>query len=163
MIAMVKSHENRDDDRFPNRKSPRLKDFDYATPNSYFITVCTFDKKCIFWRDGVLNEFGTMVFQGIMEIPKHFPNNPVEKFVVMPNHLHMILTVEPGGASVSTVVGALKSHVTKQIHEICPEIKVWQASFHDHGIRGQKDYDRIWEYIENNPLRWNEDCFYTES
>ena len=150
-------------DRFPNRKNPRLKNYDYATPNSYFITVCTCEKKCIFWDDGALNKFGTIVFHGIMDIPKHFPNNSVDKFVVMPNHLHMLLTVHPGGASVSTVVGSLKAHVSRQIHGICPEMKVWQPSFHDHGIRGQWDFDRIWEYIENNPFRWKEDCFYTES
>ena len=50
--------------------------------------------------------------------------------------------------------------VTRQIHEINPGMDVWQRSFHDHVIRNQKQYEKIWEYIENNPLKWDEDCFY---
>ena len=40
--------------------------------------------------------------------------------------------------------------------------KVWQRSFHDHVIRGEQDYLKIWEYIENNPKQWELDCFYVK-
>jgi hypothetical protein len=40
--------------------------------------------------------------------------------------------------------------------------KIWQRSFHDHIIRGDEDYLKIWNYIDTNPLKWELDCFYTK-
>ncbi len=57
--------------------------------------------------------------------------------------------------TVSRVVQQLKGVVTKQIGHC-----IWQKLFHDHVIRNEKDYSKIWEYIDNNPARWQEDCFY---
>ena len=37
---------------------------------------------------------------------------------------------------------------------------IWQKSFHDHVIRSEEDYRTIWEYIDTNPYRWQEDCFW---
>ena len=59
--------------------------------------------------------------------------------------------------TISTVIQQLKGVVTKQIGH-----PVWQKLFHDHVIRGEMDYLKIWEYIDNNPTRWEEDCFYIE-
>lgn len=47
--------------------------------------------------------------------------------------------------------------VTKEIGK-----SIWQRSYHDHIIRGEKDYQKIWEYIETNPLKWELDCFYSD-
>jgi len=49
----------------------------------------------------------------------------------------------------------MKGYVTKQIGH-----PVWQKLFHDHIIRNEKDYQKIWEYIDTNPFKWEEDCFY---
>jgi len=95
------------------------------------------------------------------EIGMHFPCVTVEKSVIIPNHVHAIISLTEG-VNLSAVVGSLKSAVTKQVHEIRPGEKVWQASFHDHIIRNEQDYLKIWEYIDTNPLKWKEDCFYTE-
>ena len=54
----------------------------------------------------------------------------------------------------------MKMNISKEIHKINPDEKLWQRSFHDHIIRNQKDYDMIWEYIDTNVLRWEKDCFY---
>jgi len=59
--------------------------------------------------------------------------------------------------TISTVVQQFKGVITKRIGQ-----SVWQKLFHDHVIRDQRDYDKIWQYIDNNPLRWKEDCFYEE-
>ena len=59
--------------------------------------------------------------------------------------------------TISTIVQQLKGAVTKQTGTT-----VWQKLFHDHVIRGEKDYLKIWEYIDSNPVKWEEDCFYTE-
>ena len=97
-----------------------------------------------------------------MQILEHFPQNRVDSFVIMPNHVHMILVVEPGGTDATVVVGAFKSRISKLLHETYPDLRVWQTSFHDHVIRSWKQYQRIREYIMTNPIRWDKDCFYVE-
>ena len=57
--------------------------------------------------------------------------------------------------TVSSLVQQFKGVVTKQIG-----VSIWQKLFHDHIIRNDRDYARIWTYIDNNPMRWEEDCFY---
>ena len=146
--------------RFPSRKNPRLKGFDYSSVNYYFITICTRNKQCLFGLSGNLTPLGKLAEQGLQQIPLHFPEIRVDKYVVMPNHVHAILILKPGTTGLSTVVGSYKSSVTKQIHAINPKITVWQTSFHDHVIRNQPGYEKIWSYIETNPLKWEDDCFY---
>ncbi|MBQ4120243.1 MAG: transposase, partial [Clostridia bacterium] len=92
-----------------------------------------------------------------------------DKYVIMPNHIHIILCIKNGGRgdpspTVSNIVGWLKYNVTREINEICGVIgtPIFQRSFHDHIIRGEKDYIEICKYIENNPAKWLEDKFYTE-
>ena len=147
-------------DRFHNRKNPRLKEYDYTTPNYYFITICTWEKSCIFGTATKSNAWGSIARNKMESISTHFVDVIVDKYVVMPNHVHAILVLE-GNANLSTVVGQYKSAVTKEIHELDPRINVWQTSFYDHIIRNQEDYARIWEYIDTNPARWNDDCFFT--
>ena len=149
-----------DADRFHNRKNPRLTQYDYSTPNYYFITICSWDKTCIFGSCSQLNSLGTIAQQLMQEIPVHFPNVKVDKFVIMPNHIHAILILD-GQTNLSTVIGQYKAAVTKQYRAFRPDQKIWQTSFHDHVIRNQEDYERIWAYIDTNPVRWMDDCFYT--
>ena len=149
-----------DADRFPKRKNPRLKQYDYSTPNYYFITICSWDKTCMFGNVTQLNSLGIIAQQKIQEITNHFPGVKVDKYVIMQNHVHAILILD-GKTNLSTVIGQYKAAVTKQCHILRPNQKIWQASFHDHVIRNQADYERIWEYIDTNPARWLDDCFYT--
>ena len=159
---MVKKTECIDDDRFPKRKSPRIPGYDYATPNYYFITICAHEKRCIFWSNGQLNPFGKIAWEAAASIREHFPNNWADSFVIMPNHIHMILVVAPGGTDAAVVMGQYKAYVSKEIHKLDPKLQVWQTSFHDHGIRNDGQYQRIRAYIETNPMRWEKDCFYVE-
>ena len=154
--------KERNEDRFPQRKSPRIPGYDYATPNYYFITICTNQNRCLFWSNKQLNWLGKLAFDAIQQIPAHFPNNRVDCFVVMPNHIHMILVVEPGGTKATTVVGSMKSYVTRQARRVLPGIELWQVSFNDHVIRSFRQYQRIAEYIQNNPVQWEMDRFYAE-
>ena len=148
------------DDRFPYRKHPRLKNFDYSAPNYYFITICTWNKVCLFGSPDNLNSRGKIAETGILQIEAHFQNTVVDKFVVMPNHIHMILALHGENASIPLIVGQYKSFVTRKIREMGPSCKVWQTSFHDHVIRNQQAYEKIWLYIDSNPQNWNKDCFY---
>jgi len=118
-----------------------------------------------------LSEYGIIVDKAINNIPTHYCNVNVDRYVVMPNHVHMILElrtndtdgrVENGGrliiaptGNVSIIVKQLKQYVTKQLG-----CTVWQKSFYDHIIRDEQDYIHIAEYIDNNLTRWAEDKYY---
>ena len=115
-----------------------------------------------------LTVYGQIVEKYIGMINEQFPEIQVEKYVIMPNHIHILAVIygEPLGTgnpspTINKVIGWLKYQTTKQINLMrnSPGEKVWQRSFHDHIIRGQQDYDEIWQYIDENPLRWEYDCF----
>jgi REP element-mobilizing transposase RayT len=99
------------------RRSIRLKGYDYATPGAYFVTVCTHERECLFGDivDGVmrLNEAGRMVNTVWDEIPAHYPGIDVDAFIVMPNHIHGIVAIvgaaprgRPGPEPSNVTVGA---------------------------------------------------------
>ena len=149
------------DEMFYDRKSPRLKHFDYATPTMYFVTICTHGMVCLFGQPDALNELGHTVRACIEQIPFHYDCATVEKYVVMPNHVHMlILLTGENCPALSTIIGSYKSNVSKQIHLINPAVHVWQRSFHDHIVRSENTLERIWKYIDENPYHWNEDKFF---
>jgi len=150
----------------PKRKPNRLLEYDYSTPNAYFITICTHNKKNLFWtnvgaiidrpKNVPLTSHGKMVQSSIEDIPKHYPSISVDHYVIMPNHVHLLLQIntDDDGRSmiaptISTAVRLMKGAVSKQAG-----FAVWQKGFYDHVIRNQQDYDEIWQYIENNPRKW---------
>lgn len=157
----------------PSRKPNRLKHFDYSQPNAYFITICTEHHRMLFWKrsseklndvqKAELSREGEIVDAVIREISQHYPAVTLEHYVVMPNHIHLLLRIgadqrgRPMAApTISTVVQQMKGAATKRIGHA-----VWQKLFHDHVVRDERDYERIWTYIDTNPARWEEDCFYT--
>lgn len=149
----------------PVRKSPRMSFFDYSSSQYYFVTICTHEKKCIFGSIKNLSRYGQIAADSIAQISTHYFGVTVDKFVVMPNHIHMILVIgcdneKKRNPSLDQVIGAYKSGVSREIHKIRDHFPVWQRSFHDHVIRNQKDYERIWSYIDTNPVKWETDCFY---
>ena len=76
----------------------------------------------------------------------------------MPNHIHMIVIIDKATSiSIPRVIKQYKEYITKQIGE-----SIWQKSYYDHIIRNEKDYLRIWEYIDKNILKWSLDKYYNE-
>ena len=148
--------------RFPVRKHPRMKKYDYSQQNHYFVTICTKDKRCLFGTPERLNAYGRIAEEGLLNIASHFPTVRLDKYVVMPNHVHAILALQGNEVSLPVVIGQYKAYVTKQIHSLHKEASVWQTSFHDHVIRNQHSYEKIWLYIDSNPANWQKDCFYSE-
>ena len=149
-----------------------MQNFDYSTPAAYFITFCTKDRAPILGavvgasiarpQNLQLSACGKLVEIAIRNIPAHYPAVAVENHVVMPNHVHLLLQINTDSQgqnipapTIGTVVQQLKGWVTKQIGS-----PIWQKSFHDHVVRNEKDYLKIWEYIDTNPIKWQEDCFY---
>ena len=153
----------------PKRKSPRMKAFDYATPTAYFVTICTHEKQCIFGNPDALNQRGRIAYHAVLEIPVLFPCVSIEHFVIMPNHVHILLTINAGKAeqldhipNLSTIIGSYKSRVSRLIHQFDPDQKVWQRSYHDHVPRNEKSWQAIWKYIDENPYHWENDVMYMQ-
>ena len=159
---------------FPKRKRNRLENYDYSSCGAYFITVCTLKKQNCFWenvgaiidrpQDVELSTYGKIVDQAIKNIPSAYPALLLESYVIMPNHIHLLLRVcadEYGrplvAPTMSRVVKQLKGVVSKQAG-----ISIWQKSFHDHIIRNREDYEEHLRYIYENPMRWCYDELYAE-
>lgn len=154
----------------PTRKPNRLASYDYASPGFYFLTICTKEKACILGRvipgDEIhaarmeYSPYGEIVRMAICEIPLHYAGVSVDHYVIMPNHIHMILELQSDVQplpNISRIVQQLKRQVSMRIGE-----SILQTHFHDHVIRGDADYREIWEYIENNPQKWALDRYYSE-
>ena len=156
----------------PKRKPTRLPRYDYSQNGYYFVTICTHNKQkilCDIVGEGLcalpsiqLTPIGETVDKSIKYIDQNYQNVFVDKFVIMPNHVHLIIKIGTGGRGdpplqVYDIIGNLKSFTTHEYKNT-----LWQRSFHDHIIRDESDYTRIWNYIDLNPQKWKEDCFYTE-
>ena len=82
----------------------------------------------------------------------------------MPNHIHLILVLKNGSEkpNINQIIGQFKSGVSREIHNVISDIEIWQRSFHDHIIRNQNSYEKIWLYIDSNPVNWSKDCFFVD-
>ena len=112
-----------------------------------------------------LSPVGQMVREEAARLPERFPHVAVDKYVIMPNHVHAILRLSASSAptaSLPEILGAFKSLTTRrwnQVRGVMGE-RLWQRSYYDHVIGNQEDYLRIWQYIEENPAKWREDRYY---
>ena len=164
---------------FQKRKLPRLKEYDYSTPGAYFITICTHNKICILGHimsgDGGFeltvqySPIGEIAKACLLEIERHYSNVKIDNWVIMPNHVHILFQIterinpSPIKYDIPNVVGKYKAAVTRSVgNAFMHSEKIWQSSYHDHIIRNDKDYQKIWEYISGNPSKWLDDCFYCE-
>jgi REP element-mobilizing transposase RayT len=157
------------DKRFPQRKQNRLQGYDYSQNGAYFITICVKDKHEILSTIDVgariarPTEIGEKVESAMQQIGEKYPTVTLDKYVIMPNHIHMILMIKPmyidGRAmrapTISTVINQFKGFITKQIGE-----SIWQKLFHDRIIRTEEEYIKICKYIQENPQTWLQDCYY---
>ena len=167
---------------WPVRKQNRLKDHDYAQNGVYFITICTKDKQkilCDIVGDGALDapqiKLSTIgkIVDKYIQSTNNIPEIAVHKYVIMPNHIHLLLSVcmengtsrAPSPTTTQRVsranqlvphaISTLKRFVNRDVG-----YNVFQRSFHDHVVRGEQDYREIWQYIDENPQKWQEDCFF---
>lgn len=176
----------------PQRKQNRLAHYDYSQPGGYFITICARGKQSIFGtvvnpsgfgvgRDDLgapcvqLSGYGEIGRKYIESIPSVYQNVTIDHYVVMPNHVHLIMRIAPGSLrSAKGEEGAPgSSRPTQMVPRVIAALKrfsnqeagfnLWQTSYHDHIIRNENDYLRICNYIDTNPAKWREDRYYTET
>ena len=157
------------------RKAIRLKNYDYASNGAYFITICVKNRENLLWNVGAtcgrpctnheLSDYGLVVNNEICKINAIYKKSVIiDKYVIMPNHIHMIIILHneiegrPQVApTISRIIQQYKGSVSKQIG-----FSMWQKLFHDHIIRNEKEYEKIWEYIDTNPLKWELDCYHVK-
>jgi putative transposase len=168
-----------------HRRSIRIKEFDYAQPGGYFVTIVTYQRDCIFGNivneEIQLNAFGKIADECWRAIPDHFRNVELGAYIVMPNHVHGIIVIndradadasarrgtiyrapteqfgKPIIGSIPTIIRTFKAAVTRRIGRELNATGVWQRNYYEHVIRNHEDWDRIHRYIETNPSIWTED------
>ena len=198
---------------YPARKPNRLKAYDYSQNGAYFITICTEGKKPVLSTlcgGGVqLLPPGGICKAEIERLSESFPI-AVDKYVIMPNHVHLLVSVQredphpvgeglappahpktscvpaspvgeglappavprpllsAGRASPSPTVGDMictfksKSTIAANRFNGSPGHRLWQRSYHDHIIRSRQEYLEIWRYIDENPIKWADDCYFEQ-
>lgn len=164
-----------------HRRSVRLSDYDYAQDGAYFITICTFERQCIFGEvvndETRLNSFGKIVHDEWLRTTTLRHEIELDVFVVMPNHFHAVLfinRVRHGGTehshaplhlpgklqrssqSLGSLVAGFKAAVTSRINTMrnTPGIPVWQRNYYEQVIRSHPALDTIRQYILSNPSQW---------
>jgi REP element-mobilizing transposase RayT len=153
----------------PTRKQIRLTNYDYSQNGAYFITFCTRNRQPLLWENAVgtasgrppLSHHGVIVEDAIHNINSKYSGVHVDKYVVMPNHVHMILVIQQDCGrpmavpTISRVLNQCKGYASRQ-----SGFSLWQARYYEHVIRNEQDYLDIWEYIDSNPSRWLDDEYY---
>ena len=166
---MIEKMDNKDKE-FPSRKTPRLENYDYGLNATYFITICTLNRKNILSAikkvgNSIvvqLSSYGRIADRWIQELPNKYPGIKVNRYVIMPDHIHILFSLSNvdgrGNPSptVDRVIGWLKYQVTKEINKLrnTQGEKIFQRSFYDHIARNASDCFEIHKYIYENPMRW---------
>jgi REP element-mobilizing transposase RayT len=139
----------------PERKSPRLREYDYATPGAYLVTVCARDRASLFGTvigdEMRLSKIGKTVARAWTDIPSHFDGVTLDDFVVMPNHLHGIVWLSRAGHAppLPVLIGSFKSAASRAARR-----SLWQRTFHDRVIRRESELQAWRRYVVENPLKW---------
>ena len=183
-------------DELKNRKVIRLKGADYNRNQAVFLTICTKERRCVLSRivgtgvlDGPQHKENMFVGTGVLDGPQieltkygqiadkyirqlndFYDDLSVESYVIMPNHIHIMLWVKgagngPSRTPVPTVQNSVPSRFVSTFKRFCNKeygVNIWQYRSNDHIIRNRQDYDEHLRYIYENPIRWCYDELYAE-
>ncbi len=146
------------------RHSTRLVDHDYTSAATYFVTICTYDRLCWFGDvvggRCVLSRAGDIVDAIWRSLPDRFDQVSLDSHVVMPNHVHGLLTFKSGEHSLGHVVRTFKGASSRLIRAGGDESFGWHRNYHEHIVQDDASLIRICQYIQNNPQSWEEDVFH---
>ena len=165
-----------------HRRSIRLKGYDYSQAGAYYVTIVAWHRECLFGElvngEMRLSQRGQIADACWQEIPNHFPNVELGAYVIMPNHVHGIVVInddnrrgtiyraptkntesfgKPVKGSLPTIISTYKAAVTRTIGRELNETGIWQRNYYEHVIRDDKDLQNKTDYINANPLLWDED------
>jgi putative transposase len=174
------------DSKLHHQRSIRVKGYDYSQVGAYFVTMVNRRRECRFGEiiggEMKLNRWGEIADECWRTIPEHFPSVELGAHIVMPNHVHRIITIGRGTVlapdefdqttsrggvtpplrepTLGQIVAYFKYQSTKKINSIDHSgviTKIWQRNYYEHIIRDNEDMKRIWKYIESNPIMWADD------
>jgi putative transposase len=202
------------DPKIHHRRSIRLKEYDYAQPGGYYITIVAWQREYLFGEivngEMMLSSFGIVASQQWEKLTKRFKNIELGAYMIMPNHMHGIIVISDGRGtaenpkdfdgestrraltmdgrgtaenpknlddestrraptteqfqkpvkgSIPTIVRSYKSAVSYRINLMrrSDGVPVWQRNYYEHVIRNEKDLQNKTEYIQANPLLWEQD------
>lgn len=159
-----------------NRRSIRLRDFDYSQERFYFVTICSYKGKEVFGsfhKENIeLSDLGKLIDNCLKDLKNRF-EIVLDKYVVMSNHIHLIIQivganhdspkmgerairespVQIGKRSLlSKIIGFLKADVSRKFG-----MRVWHRNYYDRVVRNRMELERIREYIIENPKNWHRD------
>jgi REP element-mobilizing transposase RayT len=168
-----------------NRRSIRLKEYNYSAPGFYFVTICTKDRECFFGKiiNGImeLNRVGEIISRAWNQLPQRFSSIRTDEFVIMPNHMHGIISIVGAplmapdemdikikGAinrarTLGEIIRAFKAFLAREIRCAGYEKFAWQRNYYERVIRNESELFRIRKYVQENPAKWhldpeNTDC-----
>ena len=173
------------DPRRHHRRTIRLRTWDYGAAGAYFVTLVAQNRQLLFETvaDGRVasSPLGEIVEREWLRSAAIRQEIVLDLFIVMPNHVHGIVWVEPGtlgvvGAtgrsplrgspargptpkSLGAFVGGFKSAATTRINQLrgTPRAAVWQRNYYERVIRDEEELARLRQYIEDNPAQWSQD------
>ena len=178
---------HQDNSQRHNRRSIRLRGYDYSQAGAYFVTVCAHDRMCLFGEimDGKmhLNDAGRMVEKWWLALNRKFSTMETDEYIVMPNHFHGIVVIVGADLCVCPVPVGAHAGVGAHTGAPLPAIiqwfktmttneyirgvktsgwlpftgKLWQRNYYEHIIRNEESLNHIREYIANNPMQWELD------
>lgn len=162
-----------------HRRSIRLKEYDYSQSGAYYVTIDVQNRGCLFGEivnyEMILNEAGKMVDEQWNALLERFPNIELDVYQIMPNHFHGIIVVienvdtqnvvvQNKKPTLGDIIGAFKSITTHEYiigvdNKNWPQFykRLWQRNYYEHVIRNDADLNRIRDYIQSNPAKWDED------
>ena len=171
-----------------SRRSVRLSTYDYQGPGAYFVTLCTWHRQRLFGRlvSGRMcpSAFGLIAQRVLRQIPEHFPSARIDEFVIMPDHIHAIIVIDPPthpnespkagraaprpastrrargptSSSLGAIVGSYKAAVSREINRLrgTPRTRIWLRNYYERIIRTEDALHQIRRYIRDNPRRASE-------
>ena len=156
---------------YPQRRSLRLQGYDYRQAGAYFFTVCTDGRACLFGRveDGVMNlsAAGRMLHDVWDGLPERLQQLERDAFVVMPNHVHGIVLLQPEGPGSKQLGDVLRVFKSLTSHEYSLGVgqrgwpqhagRLWQRNYYEHVVRSESELEGVRTYIVFNAAQWRDD------
>ncbi|MDJ1172571.1 transposase [Roseofilum capinflatum] len=174
-----------------DRRSIRLKGYDYSRSGHYFVTVCTYQRQCFFGEiiegEVQLNNLGQIVAEEWQKSADIRQEIQLDLWVIMPNHMHGIAIIDSENPhpiiqsenqttqtgiikpmkprSLSSLMAGFKSATTKKINQFrsAPGTPVWQRNYYEHRIRNEESLQKIRQYICTNPQQWKSDQLHPQN
>ncbi|MEX2159581.1 MAG: transposase [Dehalococcoidia bacterium] len=146
-----------------------MPEHDYSEPGAYFITIVVQGRACL---------FADLRFERCAEeawtwLATRYANVELDEFVIMPNHLHGVISLTDAGAGgsraaptegkgrkpIGGLIGAFKTRATKSMNVLrgTPSSIVWQRNYYERLIRTEKELQDVRGYILSNPAQWPDD------